>query len=41
MSGIDPNILEHEIKTYLNAIHVRQRLRDVNPRKAPTIKAEI
>jgi hypothetical protein len=41
MPGIDPNIVEHEIKTYLNAKPVRQHLRVVNPRKAPTIKAEV
>jgi hypothetical protein len=41
MSGIDSNIFEHEIKTYLNAKLIRQRHRDVNPRKAPTIKAEV
>jgi hypothetical protein len=41
MSGIDPNIVEHEIKTYLDVEPVRQRLRVVNPRKTPTIKAEV
>ena len=41
MPGIDPWIVEHEIKTYPNAKPVRQRLCAVNPRKAPTIKAEI
>ena len=41
MLGIDPRIVEHEIKTYPNAKHVPQHLRAVNPRKAPTIKAEI
>ena len=41
MPGIDPHIVEHEIKTYPNAKPVRQRLRAVNPRKAPAIKAEI
>ena len=39
--GIDPQIVEHEIKTYPNAKPVRQCLRVVNPRKAPAIKAEI
>jgi hypothetical protein len=38
--GIDPNIIEHEIKTYLDSKPLRQHLRDVNPRKAPTIKVE-
>ena len=41
MPGIDPRIVEHEIKTYPNAKPVRQRLCVVNPRKAPVIKAEI
>ena len=41
MPGIDPRIVEHEIKTYPNAKPVQQRLRTVNPRKAPSIKAEI
>ena len=41
MLGIDPRIVEHEIKTYLNVKPVRQHLRVVNPRKAPAIKAEI
>ena len=41
MPGIDPHIVKHEIKTYPNANPVRQRLRAVNPRKAPAIKVEI
>jgi hypothetical protein len=41
MPGIDPCIIEHEIRTYLDAKPVRQRLRDVNPRKAPAIKAKV
>ena len=41
MPGIDPRIVEHEIKTYPNAKPIRQCLRVVNPRKAPTIKAKI
>jgi hypothetical protein len=41
MLGIDPRIVKHEIKTYLYAKHVRQCLRVVNPRKAPTIKEEV
>ena len=39
--GIDPHIVEHEIKTYPNAKPVRQHLHVVNPRKAPAIKVEI
>jgi hypothetical protein len=41
MSGIDPSIVEHKIKTYLNVNSVQQRLRFVNPRKAPVIKAKV
>jgi len=41
MSGIDPSIVEHEIKTYPNAKHVQKKLRPVNLRKATTIKAEV
>ena len=41
MLGIDPWIVEHKIKTYPNVKPIRQKLRVVNPRKAPTIKAEI
>ena len=41
MPGIDPHIVEHEIKTDPNAKSVRQLLRVVNPRKALAIKAEI
>ena len=41
MPGIDPWIVEHEIKTYPNVKPVRQKLRVVNPKKAPIIKAEI
>ena len=41
MPSIDPHIIEHKIKNYPNVKHVRQRLRAVNPKKAPTIKAEI
>ena len=41
MPGIDPRIVEDEINTYLNVKPVWQRLRVVNPRKAPMIKANI
>jgi hypothetical protein len=41
MPGIDPRIVEHEINTYPNAKHVRQKLRPVNPRKEMTIKVEV
>jgi hypothetical protein len=41
MPRTDPQIVEHEIKTYQDAKPVRQRLRAVNPRKAPTIKEEV
>ena len=41
MLGIDPSILVHEIKIYPMDKLVRQKLRQVNPRKATAIKAEI
>ena len=41
MPGIDPSIVQHEIKTYENARPFRQRLQPVNPRKAAAIKAEV
>jgi hypothetical protein len=41
MPWIEPRIFEHEIRTYPNAKPIRQRLRDVNPRKSPTIKEEV
>ena len=41
MSGINPSIMFHEIKTYPIAKHVRNKLRQVHPRKAATIKAKI
>jgi hypothetical protein len=41
MSGIDPNIVIHEIKTYPNAKLVRQHLCPVHPRKVTTIKLEV
>ena len=41
MLGIDPSIVVHEIKTYPMAKPVRQKLRQVHPRKAATIKVEI
>jgi hypothetical protein len=41
MPGIDPAIVVHEIKTYPDAKPVRQRLRQIHPRKAAAIKAEV
>jgi hypothetical protein len=41
MPGVDPIIFEHEIKNYVDAKLVQQRLTDINPRKAPTIKEEV
>ena len=41
MPGIDLSIVVHEIKTYLDAKPVRQRLRQMRPRKAAAIKAEV
>ena len=39
MPGIDPSIVQHEIKMYENSKPVRERLRLVNARKAAAIKA--
>ena len=41
MLGIDPPIVEHEIKTFPDAKTVQQHFHVMNPRKAPAIKAEI
>ena len=41
ITGIDPNIVVHEIKTYLDDKPVRQRLRQIHPRKVAAIKAEV
>eukprot|EP00253_Pinus_taeda_P003385 PITA_03385 len=39
--GINPAIVVHEIKTYSDAKPVQQRLRQIHPRKAAMIKAEV
>jgi hypothetical protein len=41
MSGIDPSIVVHEIKTYPGAKPVRQRLHPVHPRTTAAIKLEV
>eukprot|EP00253_Pinus_taeda_P029144 PITA_29144 len=41
MPGIDPSIVQHEIKTYENAKLIHQKLWPVNPRKAVAIKAKV
>ena len=41
MPGIDPSIVVHEIRTYPMAKPIRKKLRQVHPRKAIAIKAEI
>ena len=41
MPSIDPRIVVHEIKTYAGAKPVRQKLRQIHPKKAAAIKAEI
>jgi hypothetical protein len=38
---IDPDIVVHEIKTYLNAKPIRQRIHLVHPRKVASIKLEV
>ena len=41
MPGIDPSIVEHEIRTYPDAKLVRQNIGPVNPHKEEIIKAEV
>ena len=41
MLGIDPKIVVHEIKTYLDVKPIRKILRPIHPRKATAIKAEV
>ena len=41
MLGIDPQIVVHEIKTYAEAKLVRQKLHQIHPEKATTIKGEV
>jgi hypothetical protein len=41
MPDIDPRIVKHEIRNYLDVKPVRHKLRLVNPKKAKTIKAEV
>jgi hypothetical protein len=41
MPGIDPRIVEHDIRTYPDAKPIRKHFRVANPRKAPAIKAEV
>jgi hypothetical protein len=41
MLGIDPRIVDHGIRTYLDAKPIRQCFRAVNPWKAPIIKEKV
>ena len=41
MSGIDPSIVVHEIKTHLGAKLIRHKLRPVHPKKIMAIKVEV
>ena len=41
MPGIDPSIVEHEIRAYPDAKPIRQKLRPVNPCKAAAVKAKV
>ena len=41
MPGIDPSIIVHEIKTYPDANPIRQKLWQVHPKKAVSIKEEV
>lgn len=41
MSGIDPSIIVHDIKTCLDAKHVWKKLHPLHPRKIVVIKEEV
>jgi hypothetical protein len=41
MSGIDPNIVKHEIKTYPDDRPIRQCIIAINPMKAHAIKEKV
>ena len=41
MPDINPQIVVHKIKTYAGAKPVRQKLRQIHPKKAAAIKAEV
>ena len=41
MPGIDTRIVVHEIKTYAGSKPVRQKLRQIHPKKVASIKAEV
>lgn len=41
MPDIDPGIVVHEIKTYVEAKPVRQKLYQIHPKKAAAIKVEV
>lgn len=41
MPDIDPWIVVHKIKTYIGAKPVRKKLRQIHPKKAVAIKAEV
>ena len=41
MPDINPQIVVHEIKTYAGAKPVRQKIRQIHPKKAATIKVEV
>jgi len=41
MPGIDPCIMVHEVKTYMNAKPVRKNPQPTHPRKVAAIKVEV
>lgn len=41
MHGIDPLMVQHEIKNYKNAKPIWKKLRPLNPSKETTIKSEV
>ena len=41
MPGIDPSIVEHEIRTYPDSRPIQKKLRPINSRKVEAVKAEV
>ena len=41
MPGIDPSIVEHEIKNYPNFKPLQQKLRPMNPKNSVAVKVEV
>jgi hypothetical protein len=41
MTGIDPRVIKHEIRTYPDAKPIQKKIQPVNPHKEVTIKVEV